>query len=89
MNNEIYEIVEKINYLNNKEQLELLDLMMGFFQQTVLDKESLDSARVIQMFNTLLKEINREYTPEEVEKMYLLRDMLGLKQALINSIKTV
>ncbi|ARV99240.1 hypothetical protein S100757_02384 [Bacillus subtilis subsp. subtilis] len=41
------------------------------------------------MFNTLLKEINREYTPEEVEKMYLLRDMLGLKQALINSIKTV
>ncbi|NTU16007.1 hypothetical protein [Bacillus subtilis] len=89
MNNEIYEIVEKINYLNNKEQLELLDLMMGFFQQTVLDKESLDSARVIQMFNTLLKEINREYTPEEVEKMYLLRDMLGLKRALINSIKTV
>ncbi|MEY8821091.1 hypothetical protein AB7C35_18135 [Bacillus subtilis] len=89
MNNEIYEIVEKINYLNNKEQLELLDLMMGFFQQTVLDKESLDSARVIQMFNTLLKEINREYTPEEVEKMYLLGDMLGLKQALINSIKTV
>ncbi|MED5590146.1 hypothetical protein [Bacillus subtilis] len=89
MNNEIYEIVEKINNLNNKEQLELLDLMMGFLQQTVLDKESLDSARVIQMFNTLLKEINHEYTPEEVEKMYLLRDMLGLKQALINSIKTV
>ncbi|MEC1442870.1 hypothetical protein [Bacillus subtilis] len=89
MNNEIYEIVEKINNLNNKEQLELLDLKMGFFQQTVLDKESLDSARVIQMFNTLLKEINREYTPEEVEKMYLLRDMLGLKQALINSIKTL
>ncbi|WDI23865.1 hypothetical protein PUW21_12690 [Bacillus subtilis] len=54
MNNEIYEIVEKINNLNNKEQLELLDLMMGFFQQTVLDKESLDSARIIQMFNALL-----------------------------------
>ncbi|MBU8569108.1 hypothetical protein KM900_00630 [Bacillus subtilis] len=82
MNNEIYEIVEKINNLNNKEQLELLDLMVGFLQQTVLDKESLDSARIIQMFNVLLKEINREYTPEEVEKMYLLRDMLDLKASI-------
>ncbi|AMK72817.1 hypothetical protein ACMXZI_17160 [Bacillus subtilis] len=82
MNNEIYEIVEKINNLNNKEQVALLDLMVGFLQQTVLDKESLDSARIIQMFNVLLKEINREYTPEEVEKMYLLRDMLDLKASI-------
>ncbi|CAF1864045.1 hypothetical protein NRS6185_00474 [Bacillus subtilis] len=82
MNNEIYEIVEKINNLNNKEQVALLDLMVGFLQQTVLDKESLDSARIIQMLNVLLKEINREYTPEEVEKMYLLRDMLDLKASI-------
>ncbi|AXC53413.1 hypothetical protein DQ231_11375 [Bacillus spizizenii] len=82
MNNEIYEIVEKINNLNNKEQVELLDLMVGFLQQTVLDKESLDSARIIQMFNVLLKEINCEYTPEEVEKMYFLRDMLDLKASI-------
>ncbi|KDE22636.1 hypothetical protein EF83_16300 [Bacillus subtilis] len=82
MNNEIYEIVEKVNNLNNKEQLELFDLMVGFLQQTVLDEESLDSARIIKMFNVLLKEINREYTPEEVEKMYLLRDMLDLKASI-------